>query len=57
MNRAQTLVEYILIVMLVALAGYAFSSKMNLKSIKNYVFVRQTDSANPSQIKIEAMTK
>ena len=55
-KKAQNLLEYLLIFMMVALAAYMFSSKMNLTSIKNYVFVRPADSANPSHIKIEAMT-
>jgi len=56
MKKAQNLVEYILIFLLVAVAGYMFVSKMDLKSIKNYVFMRPADSSG-TQITVEAMTK
>ena len=57
MKKAQNLLEYILILMLVVLAAYTFTTKMDLKSIKNYVFGRPADSAHPTEIKIEEMTK
>lgn len=55
-KNAQNLLEYILILSMIAVAAYAFVFKFDLKSIKNYVFMRPADSANSSQIKIEAMT-
>ncbi len=56
MKKGQNLVEYLLIAMIVAVAGYAFASKMDLNAIKNYVFMRPVEKGS-SQIKIEAMTK
>lgn len=56
MKKAQNLLEYILIFAIVAIAAYMFASNMDLQAIKNYVFVRPTDTANPSHIKIEPMT-
>lgn len=68
--RSQNLVEYLLIFALIAVAGYAFMSKIDLKSIKNYVFMRpaqedtiivKDNNGNDAPvkvdvIKIEAMT-
>lgn len=68
--RSQNLVEYLLIFALIAVAGYAFMSKIDLKSIKNYVFMRpaqedtiivKDNNGNDTPvkvdvIKIEAMT-
>jgi hypothetical protein len=56
-KRGQNLLEYILIFAMIAIAGYAFVAKFDLKSIKNYVFSRPTDSADSTKIKIEAMTE
>lgn len=56
MKKAQNLIEYILIFALVAIAFGAFAVKMNLKMIKNYVFMRPAESAGSSRLKIEAMT-
>jgi len=57
MRKAQTVIEYVLIAALVAIISATCASKMNLKSIKNYVFDRPSDTTTPSQINIEAMTK
>lgn len=57
MKKSQNLIEYILIVALIAIAGYAFMAKFDLKTIKNYVFSRPADSADSTKIEIEAMTK
>lgn len=68
--RSQNLVEYLLIFALLAVAGYAFMSKIDLRSIKNYVFMRpaqedtiivKDNNGNDAPvkvdvIKIEAMT-
>lgn len=56
MKKAQSLLEYILIFSVVAMAGYVISSKMDFKALRNYVFVRPADSTT-GVIKIEAMTK
>ncbi len=57
MKKGQNLLEYILIFAMLAIAGYAFVSKFDLKIIKNYVFMRPADSADATKIKIEAMTQ
>lgn len=56
-KKAQNLLEYILIFAMVAIAGYGFVAKFDLKKIKNYVFERPTDSADSSKIKIDSMTE
>lgn len=56
MKKGQNLLEYLLIFAMLAVACCAFVSKMDLKSIKNYVFMRPADSTEPNKIKIEAMT-
>ena len=56
MKKAQTVVEYVLIAALVAIVSATFASKMDLKAIKNYVFMRPAGST-PGQINIEAMTQ
>ena len=57
MKKAQNLLEYILIFMIVAVAGYVISTKVNLNNIKSYVFTRPLSSSDRSKIEIEAMTK
>lgn len=57
MKKAQNLMEYILIFMLVVLVCAIVATKFDLTRIRNYVFVRPADSGNKSQITIEAMTK
>ena len=57
MKKAQSLLEYTLIVALVALAGYMFAAKFDLQTLMDYVFNRPADTTTPSQINIEAMTK
>ena len=56
-KKAQTLVEYVLIFVLVSLIAYTFVSKFNFQAIKSYVFMRPVDSTNSSKIKIEPMTE
>lgn len=53
---AQNLMEFILIFALVAIACFGFVMKFNFGKFKNFVFLRQTDSADKTKIKIEAMT-
>lgn len=57
MKKGQNLIEYILIFMIVALAGYAFISRMDFNAIKNYIFAHPSASSTPSQITIEEMTR
>ena len=56
-KKGQNLIEYVLIFAMVAVACYGFVSKFDFKTLKNYVFIRPADSADPSKIKIEAMTQ
>lgn len=56
MKKAQNLVDYILILTMVAIIAFGIATRFDLGAIRNHVFVRPTDSANPSHIKIEAMT-
>lgn len=57
MKKAQNLLEYVLIVAMVAVVfGYAFVGKMDFKKLKNYVFIRPASTSDPSKINIEAMT-
>lgn len=56
-QRAQNLLEYILIFAMVAIAGYFFVTRFDFTQIKNYVFNRPADAANPTRIKIESMTQ
>lgn len=55
-KKGQNLIEYILIFAVVALLAYAFISRIDLRTIRNYVFVRSPSATNPSQIEIEPMT-
>ncbi len=57
MKKAQNLLEYILIFAMIAIAAYGFVFKLDLKKIKNYVFMRPADSMDSTKIKIEAMTE
>ena len=54
-KNAQTLVEYMLIFVVVALALFYIQQKVNFKSVKNYVFARPADETG-KVINIEAMT-
>ena len=56
-SDSHQLLEYVLIVAFMALLAYVTASKFDLKTLKNYVFMRPADTSNPSQINIEAMTK
>ena len=58
-RKAQNLIEYSLILAMVAFAGYYFVTNFDLKKIKNYVFNRPTyvDAKGHEKIKIEAMTE
>ncbi len=55
-KKSQNLLEYALILALIAVMGAMVFSKFDLKVVKNYVFNRPTDSTDPNKIKIEAMT-
>lgn len=55
-KKAQNLLEYTLIGMIVAMAGYLFVSKIDMSKLKSYVF-GSPQAKNSSQITIEAMTK
>lgn len=56
-KKGQSVIEYGLIFSLVAVACCTLVTKMDLKKIKNYVFMRPADSADATKIKIEAMTR
>ena len=55
-KNAQTLIEYILIFVFVAVMVYAFVAKFDFKTMKNYVFIRPSNSTDASKIDIEPMT-
>ena len=54
-KNAQTIVEYMLIFVIVAIALFYIQQNVNFKSIKNYVFMRPAD-ATGATINIESMT-
>lgn len=59
--KSQNLIEYILIFALIAIAGYAFVSKFDLKTLRNYVFMRPASTSTVNgvtgtRINIEPMT-
>jgi len=56
MKKAQNLLEYMLIGMLVAMAGYVFASKIDMSKLKSYMF-GAPQGKNSTTITIEAMTK
>lgn len=56
-KKGQNLIEYLLIAMLIAVAGCGFVAKFKLVNIRNYVFMRPVDSTDTTTIKIEAMTQ
>lgn len=56
-KKAQNLLEYALILALIAVAGAAFVMKFDLGKIKNYVFNRPTSSTDSTKVEIRAMTK
>lgn len=56
MKKGQNLLEYVLIFAMIAVVGSLVVSKFDLRTIKNYVFMRPADSTDSSKIKIEAMT-
>lgn len=55
-KTAQNLLEYALILAIIAVVVGTVVSKFDLRIIKNYMFNRPADSTDPSKIKIEAMT-
>jgi hypothetical protein len=55
-KKGQNLIEYALILAMIAVIGALFVSKFDLRAIKNYVFMRPADSTDPTKIKVEAMT-
>lgn len=54
--KSQNLIEYALILALIAVVGAVFIHGFDFKAIKNYVFNRPADPTDSSKIKIEAMT-
>ncbi len=56
-KQGQNLIEYILIIAIIAVACYGFVAKFDLKKLKNYVFMRPADSVDSTKIRIEAMTE
>lgn len=61
-KSAQNVLEFALILALIAVVGAAVVSKFDLNLIKNYVFNRPASTGtvngvNGTRIKIEAMTK
>lgn len=54
--KSQNLLEFILIVAIIAVLGAAFVMRFNFQALKNYIFDRPADPTNKSKIKIEAMT-
>ena len=57
MKKAQNLLEYILIFMVVVLTAYIFASKFDLTTLKNFAVLGTKSATDASHIKIEAMTK
>ena len=58
-KKAQNVLEYILIFAMVAAGGYAFVTKFDFKTLRNYDFMRPVDSSdttNGTKIRIEPMT-
>ena len=55
-RRAQNVVEYALIFAIVAVAALMLSNRIDLKKVRDYVFVRPSSQTNPSHIRIEPMT-
>ena len=55
-RKAQNLIEYLLIAVLVAVVGLTFISKFKLENIKNFLFPQTTESTG-TEITIEAMTR
>ncbi len=61
-KNAQNLLEYALILALIAVAGAAFVMKFDLKKIRNYVLNRPASTGTVNgvtgtRINVEAMTK
>lgn len=55
-KKGQNVIEYALILALIAVVGGVVVTKFDFKAIKSYVFNRPATSSDPSKIKIEAMT-
>lgn len=56
-KRAQTLVEYILIFILVAIMAFQFAANFDFNAVRRYVFMRPVDSTDSTKINIEPMTE
>lgn len=56
-RNAQGLLEYLLIFAMIAVVSLGFVTKFDLSKIRNHVFDRPADTANPSRITIEPMTQ
>lgn len=60
-KKAQNLIEFALIIALIAVVGAAFVMKFNLRTIRNYVFSRPAavgtvNGVSATRINIESMT-
>lgn len=61
-KKAQNVMEYLLIASMVAIAGYYFTAKFDIKKLRNYVFDRPASTGTVNgvtgtRIKIESMTQ
>lgn len=59
--KSQNLLEYILIFAMIAIAGYVFAAKFDIKTLRNYVFNRPASTSTingvtGTRIEIESMT-
>ena len=58
MKKGQSIVEYMLIFALVAVAcGIGFATKFDLKAIKSYVFARPVSTTDKNKIEMGSMTE
>ena len=55
MKKAQNLIEYVLIFLLIAVMGGVAVSRFDFSKVKNFVFARPV--GNGAEVNIEAITK